>query len=132
MIEIKDCIKGYILKGERNHRPIRIGKRIVLGHYIIFYEHHNGSDFIGAMITSKNFRNVNLPMNEIHFNNSDDLGNPWKVYYKNSYLVPAKLQKMHSMGPFELVGQLTVNGVEFMNESIEQLPLMFWEEYKNS
>ena len=129
MIEIIDCKRGYILKGIENHKTIVINGRKVFGHYIIFFDHLNGKDFIGAMITSTVFNDTNVKMSESHFNEYDEFGSKCIVVYKNSFLVPAKLHKFISMGPFELVGQLTVEGIDFVTENIDSLPMVTWEEY---
>lgn len=131
MIEVKDCKRGYILKGIENHKPIVINGRKIFGHYIIFYDHLNGKDFIGAMITSTSYHGENVKMDENHFSEFDEFGNKCKVVYKDSFLVPAKLHKFISMGPFELVGQLTEEGIDFLIENIDSLPVVTWEEYNS-
>lgn len=129
MIEIKDCKRGYILKGIENHKVVYVNGKKIKGHFIIFYEHQNGMDFIGAMITSSNYYAENLQMNENQFQEFDEFGNKCSVVYKDSFLVPAKLHKFHSMGPFELVGQLTEEGIGFVSLNIDNLPVITWQEY---
>ena len=60
LIEIENCKVGYILKGFVNHKN--------KGHYIIFIKSYHFPDFIGAMISTKNFENKNVLMSENHFN----------------------------------------------------------------
>ncbi len=129
MIEVLDCKRGYILKGIENHKVVIVDGKIIKGHFIIFYDHLNGMDFIGAMITSTEFNDTNVKMSESHFNEYDEFGSKCIVVYKNSFLVPAKLHKIISMGPFELVGQLTEEGIDFVTENIDNLPMVTWEEY---
>jgi hypothetical protein len=131
MIEIEDCKRGYILKGIENHKVDYVNGKTIKGHFIIFYDHLNGKDFIGAMITSSNNYTENLQMNENHFQDFDEFGNKCMVVYNNSFLVPAKLQKFHSMGPFKLVGQLTELGIDFVTDNIDNLPMVSWEEYNS-
>lgn len=131
MIEVKDCKRGYILKGIANHKVVIINGRKVLGHFIIFYEEYDGNDFIGAMITSTDFNDTNIKMIETHFREIDEFGNKCIVVYKDSFLVPAKLHKFHSMGPFELVGQLTDEGIGFVTATIDNLPVITWQQYNS-
>ena len=129
MIEVKNCKRGYILRGIENHKVVYVNGKKIKGHFIIFYDHLNGKDFIGAMITSTNYNGVNEQMNENHFSEFDEFGNKCTVVYKDSFLVPAKLHKFISMGPFELVGQLTEEGNDFVTENIDSLPMVTWKEY---
>ncbi|MBY0485740.1 MAG: hypothetical protein K2P85_00895 [Flavobacteriaceae bacterium] len=68
-------------------------------------------------------------MNETHFIDKDEKGNDYKVTYKNSKLVPAKLYKPENWGPFENVGQLTKVGIAFVEKHIGHLEAEFWGEY---
>jgi hypothetical protein len=131
MIEVKDCKRGFILKGIENHKVVTVNGKKIKGHFIIFYDHLNGKDFIGAMITSSNNYAENLQMNENQFQEFDEFGNKCTVVYKESFLVPAKLHKIISMGPFELVGQLTEEGIDFVTKNIDNLPMVSWEEYNS-
>jgi hypothetical protein len=51
------------------------------------------------------------------------------VTFKNSKLVPAKLYKPENWGPFEKVGQLSADGIAFVEEKIGHLDAEYWEEY---
>lgn len=109
---------GDILVGE-NNLPIDGN------HYIVFYEALDQLDFAGAMISTKAFFGKNIAMSAAHFethNNEDQT--IWRVYYYNSHLVPAKLHKFNDMGPFQKVGQLTNDGVEFLIQNIGDKILM--------
>jgi hypothetical protein len=44
-------------------------------------------------------------------------------------LVRAKLHKFHLMGEFIYVGLLTPEGIAFMEELIDDLPLATWEKH---
>jgi hypothetical protein len=129
MVEVKDCKRGHILKGIENHKVMIINGKKTIGHFIIFYQEYYGNDFIGAMITSTEFNDTNVKMIETHFREFDELGNKCSVVYKDSFLVPAKLHKFHSMGPFELVGQLAEEGIVFVSATIDNLPVITWQEY---
>jgi len=98
-------------------------------HYIIFYEGYTDDEFTAGILTSTNKYLVNILMDESHFINKDENGNDFKVTYKNSKLVPAKLYKPENWGPFKKVGQLSQDGILFVEENIGHLEAKFWEEY---
>ncbi len=123
-IKIENCKIGYILKGLANHKNN--------GHYIIFIEHYNGEDFIGAMISSTDCKGKNILMKESHFETKFEDGSDCMLGFKNSHLVKAKLCKNLSMGPFELYGILSNLGIEFVIENIENTDLQTWEDYLNN
>lgn len=116
---------GEILEGENNSPQDG-------NHYIVFFEELDGRDFVGAMISTKNYQERNLPMSELHFETHDNKHTKWAISYRGSYLVPAKLHKFNEIGPFHKVGQLTRNGIEFLIKTISDKPLHPWEFYKNS
>lgn len=131
-IEIKDCKKGYILKGESNHKVYydENGKKIK-GHFMVFLETRTETDFIGAMITSVDYKGTNIPMNEAHFltHFSEEATKPCNIAYKNSHLVPCKLVKINEMGPFIKVGELSDSGIEFVVQIVSDKGPYEWEEY---
>jgi hypothetical protein len=116
--------KGAILEGQNNSVKD-------LNHYIVFYEAipHSNGDFIGGMISTKPYGRENIPMKKEHFEEEKPDGSSWKIYYKGSYLVPARLYKFNKMGPFTQFGQLTQEGIDFMASVIEDKPPMPWEDY---
>ena len=121
LIELENCKAGYILKGFINHKS--------LGHYIIFIEPYRFHDFIGAMISTKNFQNKNVLMLEQHFNKTFEDGTDCAVTFNESYLVLAKLHKYFEMGPFELCGKLSDSGLKFTIDNLNNLNLLSWDEY---
>lgn len=121
LIEIDDCKPGYILKGFINHND--------KGHFIIFIKSYYFPDFIGAMISSKDFGNENILMSEDHFIKNFEDCSDCKVIFKNSHLVPAKLHKFFDMGPFELCGNLSENGLQFVCQNIGHLEIVSWNQY---
>jgi len=114
-------IRGDIL--EATHRELIEGF-----HYIIFYDGHSNNDFIGGMITHSGI-NQNKPMSEEHFNEADENGNIYKIQYDNTYLVNAKLIKPNKWGPYKKVGTLTNEGIAFLEDTIEHLPLETFGDY---
>lgn len=121
LIEIKDFKPGFILKGFINHKD--------KGHFIIFIEPYHFPDFIGAMISTKDFANKNILMSENHFLEHLDDGSDFRVIFDNSHLVPAKLHKFFDMGPFELCEILSENGLKFVCENIENFEIESWNQY---
>ena len=121
LVEIENCEIGYILKGFVNHKN--------KGHYIIFIKSYHFPDFIGAMISTKNFENKNLLMSENHFNKTFEDGLDCKITFNNSHLVLAKLHKFFDMGPFELCGILSQDGIKFVKDNIKSLDLENWNQY---
>lgn len=131
-IEIKECKKGYILKGEENHKVIidKNGKKIK-GHYMVFLEPRTETDFYGIMITSTDFNERNIAMLSEHFltHFSEQPNEEFMVTYKDSYLVPAKLVKVENMGPFIKMGEISTSGIAFIEQQVENKSAMEWEEY---
>lgn len=129
VIDIKDCKRGYILKGVNNHVVKKENGQIVKGHFMVFYDNLNYYDFQGAMITTTDYDGSNVAMKKEHFFEKNNNGDYFPIVFNNSHLVNAKLHKFHSMGEFIFVGLLTPEGITFMEELLDHLPLVKWEDY---
>ncbi|MEA9414301.1 hypothetical protein [Flavobacterium sp. PL02] len=105
--------KGDIL--EATYRELIKGK-----HYIVYYKGFSQDDFIGGMITHSDV-NGNFKMDANHFEIHNANGHLYKVTYDNSYLVQAKLIKPRDWGPFMKVGELSLAGIIFFENSIGEL-----------
>lgn len=105
-------------------------RRITEGyHYIIYYDSERwGENFIGGMITRSNI-NDNAPMLPSHFKLNDDNGDKFKIVYDNSHLVRAKLKKLDNWGPYKKVGELTSEGITFVEQTIGNLTAMKFSRY---
>lgn len=114
--------KGDIL--EARDRRFQAGK-----HYIIFYDGYDDNEFIAGVLTSTDMFPVNILMNSCYFVEKDEFGNDFKITCKNSKLVPAKLFKPEEWGPFEKVGQLTDEGIAFLDQHIGNLQAEYWQNY---
>ena len=68
-------------------------------------------------------------MSESHFNKTFDDGTKCKVTFANSHLVLAKLHKYFEMGPFELCGILSDEGIKFVYENTDNLEIESWNQY---
>ena len=98
-------------------------------HFIIFYDGHDDDEFLAGVLTSTDKYPVNIVMNNKHFQYSDENDFTFKVTYKNSKLVPAKLFKPEQWGPYHKVGQLTEEGIDFVRKHIEALQPEYWQDY---
>lgn len=113
---------GNILRGRNGSDAI---------HPIIFLEGRNDGFFIGAMITSSGLERYpeNIPMGEYHFIKLDESGQRYTDYYGPSYLVDAKLLKRIEWRPFRKTGQLSEDGIKFVNSKIGEKYPRVWEDY---
>jgi hypothetical protein len=103
--------------------------RVAGFHYMIFYDGYDDNEFIAGVLTSTNKFPINILMTNLHFVEKDEFGNDFKITYKNSKLVPAKLFKPEEWGPFEKVGQLTDEGIAFLHQHIGNLHAEYWQNY---
>jgi len=118
-----DFQRGDIL--EATNRAVDAGY-----HYIIFYEGLNDQNFIGGMLTGSSMRG-NISFVGLHFEVTNQSGVQWSIPSKKSYLVKAKLMKLHTWGPFRQVGKLTEEGCTLMYNTINDLQSETWDEYLN-
>ncbi|MHC5202164.1 hypothetical protein [Myroides sp. LJL110] len=100
-------------------------------HYIIFWEGHDESNFIGSIITTSKSFDENIPMAADYFIKNSLSGEVYKIPYKPSLLVPCKLVKPQEWGPFSLVGKLSAKGIEFVSNNIDSLEPIYWREKIN-
>lgn len=98
-------------------------------HFIIFYEGYSDDEFEAGVLTTTDLFPVNILMNETHFVDKDENGNDFKVTFKNSKLVPAKLFKPEEWAPYVKVGQLTNEGIDFVKKNIGHLEAEYWKDY---
>ncbi|GMQ95302.1 MAG: hypothetical protein BMS9Abin13_415 [Patescibacteria group bacterium] len=122
VMEIINWDKGDILRG-REGTDAR--------HPIVFLEGRDDTYFIGAMITSSSKYKDNIPMLKEHFEKYNRVGKRHDLYFKNSYLVEAKLLKRLEWKPFRKVGRLTNKGITFVESTMREKYPMVWEEYLN-
>lgn len=117
------------MKGVNNHVVKKENGHLVKGHFMVFYDNLNYYDFQGAMITTTDYNASNVAMKKEHFFEKNNNGDDFPIVFNNSHLVIAKLHKFHSMGEFIFVGLLTPEGITFMEELLDHLPLVTWEDY---
>jgi hypothetical protein len=83
------------------------------------------SDFTGIMLTkadaAKGYNNVTMAPE--HFSTG------FKIVYKQSHFVNQRFVKFASWGAFEKVGELTAEGIKFIEEKISTAPVIPFEIY---
>lgn len=115
-------IKGDILYGRKGSDAI---------HPIVFLEGYDETFFLGAMITSSGSEKYpdNIKMKAEHFHTTDENGQTYEVICDDTYLVKALLLKKLEWIPFRKVGQLTNEGVDFVEKITKEKDAEEWEEY---
>ena len=111
--------KGDILWGRKDSNAV---------HPIVYLWDRDQNFFIGAMLTKSKDHN-NILMAETHFKKEDQSGGKYEFLYNNTYLVNAKLIKRGEWNPFRKIGELTDEGVEFIESKINDKNPIFWEDY---
>lgn len=110
--------KGDILKGSKKEAF----------HFIVYLEEKDKNGFIGAVLTHSNI-NCNVLMKEKHFKTKQTNGRKWGFQFDNTYLVIKQFKKPISWGPYRKIGELTNEGVRFVELKIKNQKLLFWDEY---
>ena len=110
--------KGEIFWGRKNSDA---------KHPIIYLKPKDQNFFIGAMLTHSENKKDNVPMNERHFRRQYFRGGKCKLGFDKNFLVKAKLIKKVEWGPFSRVGELTAEGIKFVEFNIENMNSVFWE-----
>ena len=108
--------KGDILRGSKILFPEAY-------HPIIFLGGNDDAPLAVILTTSGNFP-CNIEMTAVHFKDG---------YYRNdkpSYFVAHRIQKMAEWGPYHKDGQLTVEGISFIESNLADLGSMTWSEYE--
>jgi len=105
-------MKGDILKGKKG----------VIYHYAIHLDGDLNQDFIGAVLTTKGSDKYkdNVPMKKEHFVEGHKIG------FDNSHIIKMRFVKLKEWGPFEKVGELTKEGVKFIEAETNGLGPKLW------
>lgn len=116
-------------KGDIIRSKIKTTNRDELFHPAIVWDESvvDGADFAGIMLTSSGPSNIydNIPMALEHFH----VG--WTIGYRNSYFVNQLFIKFANWAPFEKVGQLTTEGIEFIESCISENPKEPFTSYRD-
>lgn len=88
-------------------------------HFMIFLiPGQDDSYFLGAMLTSStNYDNIQMPSN-FFVEINEETQTRWRIPYKQSLIVPELFEKYEVWKPFEKVGQLSAEGLEFVLKEI--------------
>jgi hypothetical protein len=114
-ISIEDCKPGFIIWGARPEAY----------HPIVFLGHINAGEFLGAMISTKQHWDLNIPFQDKHFVIKDGFG----IKNEPSFLVQNYLIKKEEWGPFKMDGQLTEEGLAFVNMKLAGTAPKIWMQY---
>ncbi|RYJ51095.1 hypothetical protein DR871_014330 [Flavobacterium petrolei] len=107
--------KGDIIRGSKTNIDESY-------HPIVYFEEQDGVFFLGGMIThSKAFGNIAL--DDSHFEQKIDNN------IKTSYFVKNYLIKKQEWAPFVKIGKLSISGIEFITENLENTTPEIWENY---
>jgi len=105
--------KGDILFG-------RYGSEAI--HPIVFFYNIDHSFFCGVMLTSKKI-GENIPLS------NDFIKESFRFKYKNTHFVKSALLKKTEWVPFKKIGEITDEGITFIESHIDLSKPLLWEEY---
>jgi len=111
--------KGDILWGRKNSDAF---------HPIVYLRNRDRNFFVGAMLTSKLCKD-NVLMDTKHFKTADSNGKKFEFLYNNTHVVPNELIKKDEWKPFRKVGELTDEGIKFVESKINHTSPVTWEDY---
>lgn len=112
--------KGDILFGRKKSDAI---------HPIVYLRNRDKNFFIGAMLTKSRCYKDNILMNEEHFRKSDSDGKKFEFGFNNTCLVKNELIKKDEWKPFRKVGELTSEGIKFVESKIGHTDPALWKDY---
>jgi len=111
--------KGDIVFGRKKSDAI---------HPIVFLREKDENFYIGAMLTKSNKYNDNILMSESHFKKEKSNGEKYEFCFDNTHLVKTELIKKDEWKPFRKVGELTKEGIKFLESNISETNPVLWEE----
>ncbi|MCX6220499.1 MAG: hypothetical protein NTZ69_05885 [Bacteroidia bacterium] len=114
--------KGEIFRSVRKTEAI---------HPIIFLNDIDNDFFRGGMLTSSGHFSDNVMMDPRHFKTHNLTGEKYELQFKDTHLVRVSLLKKREWAPFRKVGELTDEGIFFVEKCFETAKLVSWEEYIN-
>ena len=111
--------KGDIITGLKTRHPI------------IYIEDIDNSTFRACIITHANDEQYsdNIRMNNAHFKESDEHGNTFEISYDETFFFFFCLIKENDWGPYEKKGELTPEGIEYVERIIENKRAIYWDFY---
>lgn len=112
--------KGDIIYGRKKSDAI---------HPIVYLKDRDENFFIGAMVTKSDNHRDNILMDVRHFRDVNENGEHYEFQFNNTHLVRAKLLKKNEWQPFRKIGELTKEGIKFVESEIESQNSRLWEDY---
>lgn len=113
-------IRGEIFYGRKNSDAI---------HPIVFLKNYDEDFFVGAMLTHSSLFKDNILMKTEYFKTISENGLVHKLRCNNTHLVKAKLLKRNDWHPFIKIGELTEEGIEFVERNVNSELEKLWEDY---
>jgi hypothetical protein len=98
-------------------------------HPIVYLAGDLTKDFIGIMLTSESAYPDNVPLLKEHFKENDSNGKKHKIQFNKSCFVKVQLTKRTAWGPFTKGGELTDDGIKYVESKISTAQPIYWEEY---
>ncbi len=114
--------KGDIVIGEGNTNATYPKN----GHPIVFIKENDPDTFIGLMLSTKSYRGMNRKMEAVHFEALDENEVEFEFKYNNTHVVPLNLLKKTEWKPFRRIGQLTPEGLLYVEEVIAGTEPVYW------
>ena len=108
--------KGDIVRGRQTRHPI-----VYLGEL-------NEFEFKGCFITHSAGYKINKGLKESYFCKKDERGNEYEIQYEKTYVCRCLLVKKNEWGPYTKVGQLTDEGVQFIENAINGQGAIVWND----
>lgn len=115
--------KGDILFGRKNSDAI---------HPIVYWGKRDKNFFVGIMLTTSPNHTDNVLMAVEHFKKIDSNGNEYELYFNDTYFVNKELIKKDEWKPFRKVGELTEEGIKFIESKISHTNPVLWKDYLNT
>jgi hypothetical protein len=94
-------------------------------HPIVFLENIDEVRFRACILSSKSVSG-NLLMQSSHFENEDNMGNPYKFPSKNTYLITSDsfIKMDYWIDNDNIIGRLTDEGISFVERNIPEQPIL--------
>jgi hypothetical protein len=113
--------KGEIFKGTNR-------KQEAAYHPIVYLENYRGNSFVGAVLTHSEEQGNTL-MEKGHFKEVDAEGKKYEINFDNTHLVINRFIKPEEWGPYIKIGELTEEGIKFVELITSGHKAESWEEY---
>ncbi|UII19392.1 hypothetical protein [Fulvivirga ligni] len=112
--------KGDILEADKREFHQGRHKILIWGHY------EEGSDFEGIILTHSSSKkySTNILLDSTH------IAEGYKFGWENTHFVNQLFIKLSEWGPFEKVGEMTEEGIMFINDQLTNIEPMNYMDFK--